>query len=226
LQAAASSQPTAPSEVEEGEDSSVALAKAALESPSKKRAEAASPTEATSRADLLRRLRLSLAEFTPLKSLRHHKKGHPHILAVVACDPPEPLRTKHRDFHTTVTVTDASVAPDQVVEVQFSELHKAYLPAVKQGDTMVLRNFEIVSLPGREFALKQRDEESSWAVYDADYEVPGGKGGPDFEIQQAVKDYLHDLRVWYNDLDVLDREKLATAVTKLVENAHGESVTG
>ncbi|KAH8908666.1 hypothetical protein BR93DRAFT_925747 [Coniochaeta sp. PMI_546] len=226
LQGTASSQPTAPSEVGEEEDSSVAMAKAALGSPSKKGAERSSPVELPSRADFLRRLRITLAEFTPLKSLRHHKKGHPHVLAVVACDPPEPLRTKHRDFHTTVMVTDASVAPDQVVEVQFSELHKAYLPAVKQGDTMVLKNFEIVSLPGREFALKQRDEESSWAVYDADYEVPGGRGGPDFEIQPAVKDYLHDLRVWYNDLDVLDREKLATAVTKLAETAHGESVSG
>lgn len=225
LQGAASSQPTAASEVEEEEeDSSVALAKAAMESPSKKHVSPAE--EPTSRADLVKRLRLTLTDFTPLKSLRHHKKGHPHILAVVACDPPEPQRTKHRDYHTTITVTDASVAPDQVVEVQFSEMHKAYLPAVKQGDTIVLRNFEVVSLPGREFALRQREEESSWAVYEADYEVPGGKGGADFEMQQAVKDYLHDLRVWYGDLDVLDREKLVTAVTKLAETTRGESVDG
>lgn len=225
LQGAASSKLAAASEVEaEEEDSSVALAKAAMESPSKKHDSPAE--EPTSRADLVRRLRLTLTDFTPLKSLRHHKKGHPHILAVVACDPPEPLRTKHRDYHTTITVTDASVAPDQVVEVQFSEMHKAYLPAVKQGDTIVLRNFEVVSLPGREFALRQREEESSWAVYEADYEVPGGKGGADFEMQQAVKDYLRDLRAWYGDLDVLDREKLVTAVTKLAETTCGESVDG
>lgn len=224
FQAAAASEGEEAEEKEE-EDSSIALAKAALGSPSKKRAESVGATAAASRADLVKRLRVSLAEFTPLKALRHHKKGHPHVLAVVACDPPEPQRTKHRDFHTTVTVTDASVAPEQVVEVQFQHMHKVYLPAVKQGDTIVLRNFEIVSLPEKQFALKQR-EESSWAVYDADYEVPGGKGGQDFEIQGAVRDYLHDLRVWYNDLDVLDREKLATAVTRLAETGHAEGVTG
>lgn len=231
-QRSASLQRAASLEAEDGEeeevkDSSVALAKASLASPSKKRAESVGATEAQpSRADLVKRLRVSLAEFTPLKALRHHKKGHPHILAVVACDPPEPQRTKHRDFHTTVTVTDASLAPEQVVEVQFMHMHKAYLPAVKQGDSIVLRDFEIVSLPDKQFALKEREDESSWAVYDADYEVPGGKGGPDFEIHEALKDYLHDLRVWYNDLDVLDREKLVTAVARLAETGHAEGATG
>jgi hypothetical protein len=225
-QRSASTQTSPPSETEEEEeDSSVALAKAALQSPSRKRAGSASTTGATSQADLVRRLRISLREFTRLKSLRHHKRGHPHVLAVVACDPPEPQRTKHRDFHTTVTVTDASVAPDQVVEVQFMHTHRVYLPAVKQGDTIVLRNFEVVSLADKQFALKQRTGESSWAVYDADYEVPGTRGGPDFEIQEAVRDYLHDLRVWYHDLDVLDREKLVTAMKRLAETGHPEDAT-
>ncbi|KAB5545575.1 hypothetical protein GE09DRAFT_1289127 [Coniochaeta sp. 2T2.1] len=227
------SQAAAPhEEVEEEEDSSIALAKAALESPSKKRSRSKEPSvasSATTSRDLLRRLRITLAEFTPLKSLRHHKKGHPHILAVIACDPPEPHRTKHRDYHTTVTVTDASIAPDQVVAVQFTELHSAYLPAVKQGDTIVLRNFEIISLPGREFALRQQhgdDSDSYWAVYGADNEVPGGRGGPDVEMQEAIRDYLHDLRVWYNDMEVADREKLVTAVTRLSESSQGDGGTG
>jgi hypothetical protein len=222
-QRSASARPVVPSgaegdeDAEEDGDNSIALAQAILESPSRKHSEPAASNPAALRADLLKRLRSTLAEFMPLKALRHHKKGHPHVLAVVACDPPEPQRTKHRDYHTTVTVTDPSVAPDQVVEVRFMEQHKVYLPAVRQGDTLVLRNFEIVSLSDKQFALKQLDEESSWAVFDADYEVPGGRGGQVFELQEAVRDYLHDLRVWYNDIDVVDREKLVTAVTKLAE---------
>lgn len=217
-QRSTSIQPAASSELVVEEDSSVALAKEALNSPSRKRAKLATPeVDAPSSVDLVRRLRTILAEFTPLKTLRHQKKSHPHILAVVACDPPEPHRTKHRDYHTTVTITDASVAPDQAVEVHFKEMHSAFLPAVKQGDTIMLRDFEIVPMPGKDFALKQRGQGSSWAVYDAHHDIPGGSSGADCEMEEAVAEYLRDLRAWYPGLDQLDREKLVTAMAKMAE---------
>ncbi|KAK7749548.1 hypothetical protein SLS53_000124 [Cytospora paraplurivora] len=197
------------------EDMSIQLARAALESTSRSKVSHASAYEAET--DWLKRLGNDMPDCLPLKDLKFHNRNNLDFAVVATSHPTPPKRTKARQYATSLTVTDPSIAPD-VIEVSLFRAHKDFLPIVKPGDSCLFRGFTVVSLPERGFGLQTHPDESSWAVIDTDGAdaVPQIRGPP-VELEEDEKRYLVDLRAWYAALDDGSKDKLAEAVGALVE---------
>lgn len=198
------------------QDSSVALARAALASPSPRpqSLRSADPKELT------KRLRTSLSEYTPLKTVRtsKHRPEHFDVLAIAVLPGSDPQRTKSRDYVMTIHVTDPSISPNHAVKVQLSATHRAYLPAgIQAGQGVMLRNFTTVETSGKDHYGLGATEESSWAVFaDDDKTRPEIKPTPiseEDEVEDAVVEYMHDLRAWYAGLDDTVKDKVAKAAS-------------
>lgn len=205
----------------EPHDASVQLARAALKSPSKTRDGERSVSASSLKNELTRRLRLELPDSVALKTLRFHTGKHLNVVGIATTQPPEPKRAKGgpRQYMMSLNVTDPSVGPAHVVEVQFFRQHKDFLPAVKPGDGVLLRDFQVVALSGKDFGLRTHDG-SSWAVFDAEgdddpasYQVRG----PPVEVQDAESAFVARLREWYGALDEAAMEKLERANRKFAE---------
>jgi hypothetical protein len=199
------------------QDSSVALARAALNSPSNK----ASPNLRTSDPkELTRRLRTGLSEYTPLKTVRTSKSRPDHfdVLAIVVSPGADPQRTKSREYVMTIHVTDPSISPNHVIEVQLSAGHRAYLPiGIQAGQGVMLRKFTTLETSGKDHYGLKATEESSWAVFSDDDEIlPDIKPPPvseETEIEGTVMEYMCDLQAWFSGLDEAAREKIAKAAS-------------
>ncbi|AEO63427.1 uncharacterized protein THITE_2108666 [Thermothielavioides terrestris NRRL 8126] len=238
----------------EREDNSVSLARAALASPSRQDAEAdgtgsgtsTSPgistnpattmtttTAAALKSELAKRLRTDLPECVPLKSLRVHVDKQPNAIAVVTSRPSAPARAKGgpREYFMAFRVTDPSVAPAQVVEVQLYRPHKDSLPVVKPGDVVLLQRFQVKALTRKGFGLRT-DAESAWAVWDSPPDADGGGQaaapqirGPPVEDWQGCVEYVRMLKEWFALLvgDAATRGKLERADRKMEEAGGGKS---
>ncbi|KAI1761290.1 hypothetical protein GGR53DRAFT_506073 [Hypoxylon sp. FL1150] len=199
----------------EVEDSSVQLARAALNKASQAEEDGSSMTAA--KLMLVRHLRDELPDCTSLKVLRQYQQRKLDVIAVAMMQPPEPQRAKGgpREYMMSFTITDHSIGPHGVVEVQLYRPHKDTLPVVKPGDVVLLRNFTVISLPKKGFGLRTNDE-SSWAVFDRE-DQPAQIKGPPVEYGDGETAYVAHMRAWFHLLDDRARERLERANRKMVD---------
>ncbi|KAK6219096.1 methionyl-tRNA synthetase [Pestalotiopsis sp. IQ-011] len=212
-------------------DNSVQIARASLHTPSKtgrnEAPVASSPASSkveeeassltASKLKLVRHLRDQLSECTTLKVLRQNTGKSVEVMAVAMMTPPTPVRAKGgpREYMMSFTITDHSISPSGVSEVQLYRPHKESLPQVKHGDVVLLRNFTVVALKGKGYGLRT-NEGSSWAVFDREDEPPQIKGPP-VEYGEAETTFAAYLREWYGLLDDKAKEKLEKANRKIME---------
>ncbi|KAI1776224.1 hypothetical protein F4818DRAFT_413437 [Hypoxylon cercidicola] len=199
----------------EVEDSSVQLARASLNKAFQAEEDSSSMTGA--KLMLVRHLRDELPECTSLKVLRQYLQKKLDVIAVAMMQPPEPQRAKGgpREYMMSFTITDHSIGPYSVVEVQLYRPHKETLPIVKAGDVVLLRNFTVISLQSKGFGLRTNDE-SSWAVFDHE-DQPAQIKGPPVEYGEKETAYVAHMRAWFNLLDEKAQEKLERANKKIVD---------
>ncbi|KAK4680219.1 hypothetical protein QC764_211130 [Podospora pseudoanserina] len=203
-------------------DVSVGLAKDALNSPSKTKS--ASPlvddnntSTAALKADLTKRLRQEFPDCINLTSLKYHVDEHPVVAAIVTSEPTTPVRAKKgpREYVMSFHITDPSIAPGSVVEVQLYRPHKESLPVVRVGDAVLLQRLQVKSISKKGFGLRS-GEESSWAVFDADEGAPQVKGAP-VEGWEGYRGYMTGLRGWWRSLDSGARGRVERADRKMRE---------
>jgi hypothetical protein len=162
---------------------------------------------------LSRALRTDLSEFTALKALRYHLNKKLDIMAIVTTTPAEPQRSKGgpRHYQITFNIIDSSIAPNGITEVQVFRPYKEALPVVKEGDGILLRNFQVIAIKAKGFALRSENSEAcSWAVFKdgvADPEIRG----PPVELGDAEKNHVAAMREWYGTLDTTSVAKLNRA---------------
>lgn len=208
------------------------FARAGLKSPSKRKVSDTTANKATNKTtnkakkktkyqnkdDLVKRLDTEMPECAPLKDLKSYNMNTLDVAAVVTSTNTTPQRTKARQYVSSFTVSDPSTAPQGgVIEVSLFRAHKDYLPAVKPGDSILLRRFTVTSLPERGFGLRTEDE-SSWAVFNTDGEDAAPQvRGPPVELSDKERGYLVDLRAWYAALDDGAKGTLAAAVGEMVQ---------
>ncbi|KAI1503542.1 hypothetical protein F5X99DRAFT_374644 [Biscogniauxia marginata] len=197
----------------EVEDSSIRLARAS--STKTVKTEEDSSMSAT-KLNLVRHLRDELPDCTSLKVLRQHLTKTLDVIAVAMMKPPEPRRGKSgpREYMMSFTITDHSIGPHSVAEVQLYRPHKDSLPQVKPGDVILLRNFKVMSLSNKGFGLRTTDG-SSWAVFDHEDE-PAQIKGPPVEYGEKETTYVAHLREWFGLLDEKARTKLEQANQKVI----------
>ncbi|KAK0727232.1 hypothetical protein B0T26DRAFT_693626 [Lasiosphaeria miniovina] len=201
------------------EDTSVGLAKAALASPSKAGSDSATRCAAL-KTQLTKDLRKSLPECAPLKTLRNHIDKFPNVIAIVTTQPPKPTRAKGgpREYMMSFHITDQSIGPTQVAEVQLYRPHKESLPVVKPGDAILLQRFQVKSISNKGVGLRTASE-SAWAVFDSDGGAPQIKGPP-VEDAANYSDHMTLLRAWYRSLDSVAKGKLDKANKKFEDLNH------
>ncbi|KIX98683.1 uncharacterized protein Z520_05984 [Fonsecaea multimorphosa CBS 102226] len=110
-----------------------------------------------------------LAYFPRLRSLHEQFGQLVDVIAVCtnASLDPEQSKTGRKDYHTTLQLTDPSIASEtrSAVSAQvFRPVRKA-LPSTHRGDVVILRNFKVQTFR-RQFTLLSTDT-SSWAVFEA-----------------------------------------------------------
>ncbi|KAI0885138.1 uncharacterized protein GGS22DRAFT_162872 [Annulohypoxylon maeteangense] len=193
------------------EDPSVQLARASFNM------EEESNSMTAAKLKLVRHLRDELPDCTSLKVIRQHLQKKLSVIAIAMMQPPDPQRAKGgpREFMMSFTITDYSIGPYSVVDVQLYRPHKETLPIIKAGDVVLLRNFTAISIHNKGFGLRTNDE-SSWAVFDQEGEPPQIKGPP-VEYNGREMAYVAHLRAWFNLLDDKAREKLERANKKIID---------
>ncbi|OBT67437.1 hypothetical protein VE03_03029 [Pseudogymnoascus sp. 23342-1-I1] len=153
-------------------------------------------SETALRASLTKALRTNLSDFTTLKVLRHNLGKRLDVIAIATTAPPEAQRAKHgpRHYHLRFNVTDPSIAPTGVVEIQVFRPYKEALPDVEVGDGVLLRNFSVKAEKDKGFALRSEDS-SSWAVFKRDRVTECR--GPPVEIGEGEEEYVARLKEWW-----------------------------
>ena len=153
-------------------------------------------SETALRASLAKALRTNLSDFTPLKVLRHNLGKRLDVLAIATSAPPEAQRAKHgpRHYHLRFNVTDPSIAPNGVVEIQVFRPYKEALPDVEVGDGVLLRNFSVKAEKDKGFALRSEDS-SSWAVFKRERVTECR--GPPVEIGKDEEEHVARLKEWW-----------------------------
>ncbi|OBT88569.1 hypothetical protein VE02_03975 [Pseudogymnoascus sp. 03VT05] len=153
-------------------------------------------SETALRASLTKALRTNLSDFTPLKVLRHNLGKRLDVLAIATTAPPEAQRAKHgpRHYHLRFNVTDPSITPTGVVEIQVFRPYKEALPDVEVGDGVLLRNFSVKAEKDKGFALRSEDS-SSWAVFKRERVTECR--GPPVEIGEGEEEYVARLKEWW-----------------------------
>ena len=166
---------------------------------------------------LNKNLRLSLLDLTALKVLRTNVNRTIDVLGVATAQPASPQRPKHgpRDYLLHLTIADQTTAPNSVVAVQVFRPHIESLPVVREGDVVLLRQFTVTGVRGRDFGLRSCDT-SSWAVWEKDRDdgLPQIKGPP-VEVSGDEQSQAGLLLKWYAGLDGRAKEKLGRANAKM-----------
>ncbi|KXJ93044.1 hypothetical protein Micbo1qcDRAFT_160951 [Microdochium bolleyi] len=171
---------------------------------------------ATIKLHLARHLRDALRDCYILEGLRYHLNKVVDVIAVVTTQPAEPQRTKAREYAMSFTVSDHSIGPNTVMEVQFYRPHKESLPVVRPGDVILLRRFKVLSLTNKGFGLRTQPDGSSWAVFDREGEPAQVKGPPvEYDARESV--YVDYLREWHGLLDEKARARLERANKRIIE---------
>ncbi|KAJ8061613.1 hypothetical protein OCU04_009420 [Sclerotinia nivalis] len=215
-------------ETPEGHDASAEMALESLGLP-------ASPTKAghhlraractDPKLRLTKYLRTDLSEYTTLKMLRFKMTSKLDILAIATSVPPEPRRAKlgPRHYTSTFTITDQTIAPSGVVEVRIFRPYKDALPTPEIGDGVLLRDFSVLSVEGKGFALKS-EEASSWAVFkDEGTEIE--VRGPPVEYGHGEKKHMKELREWFHALDDDQKMKLDKVSNAMEKDSSAKSTS-
>ncbi len=211
---------------EDERDRSISLAKASIASPSKSTSGGHHRGGSISslKLDLTKRLRSELKECVNLKNLRNHVEKFPNVVAIVTTQPPPPARAKGgpREYVMSFNITDPSLGPGHVAEVQLYRPHKESLPQVKPGDGILLQRFQVKALSKKGWGLRSHAE-SAYAVFEADaeHETPQIKGPP-VEDYDIYANYMAGLREWYKSLDVDSMGKLEKANRKFDDINHSK----
>ncbi|KAM0662322.1 hypothetical protein ACHAPH_001909 [Verticillium nonalfalfae] len=200
------------------EDSSVQLAKAALNSPSraaKERAEDHSP--AAIKLKLNRSLRSDVPDCISLKVFRQQPPGKTvDILAIATAEPPGAKRAKGgpKGMMLAFSVADHSIVPTQPVLVHIFRVQKSALPIVHQGDAVLLRQFNVTNIQGK-LGLRSTDA-SSWAVFEGgpDDERPPQIMGPPMELSAGDKDFAVLIKKWYHSIEDAPKARWSKAGEK------------
>ena len=200
-------------------DASLEMALSALSSPTKQYDLRDKHPSVDLRLRLTRILRTELSEFSALKILRYHIKEKLDVLAVATTTAALPERVKGgpRHFQITFNTTDPSIASSAscVTEVHILRPYKDALPIVHAGDSILLRNFQVISLKDKGFGLRsEQGEASSWAVF-KDGEDDAEVRGPPVEYGDGEKRYANSLKEWYRNLDSAAIAKLKRADAKV-----------
>jgi hypothetical protein len=196
----------------QGHDASIDMALAALDSPTKQQHDLRRAPIVDLKIRLSRVLRTELPDYTSLKVLRYHLKERLDVLVIATTTPEEPQRAKGgpRHYQITFNITDPSIAPTGVTECQIHRPYKDALPIINAGDGILLRNFQVVSIRDKGFALRSdQNEASSWAVFKDDEEVEAR--GPPVEYGPAETKYFVALKEWFQSLDTTATAKLNRA---------------
>lgn len=196
---------------QKGHDASIELALSSLESPEKHH-DLRRPPMTDLKLRLNRNLRTELEEFKSLKILRYELNNKKfNVLAIATTATPEPERVKNGPRHYLITfnITDPSVAPAGVTEVQIFRPYKEALPIIQVGDGVLLRDFQVVSLKNRGFGLKSDPGCSSWVVFKGGVEVE--VRGPPVEYGDGEKNHITQMKEWYTSLDSASVAKLRRA---------------
>ncbi|PHH91218.1 hypothetical protein CDD83_1268 [Cordyceps sp. RAO-2017] len=196
-------------------------AEAALESPSVAGSMAEDQDAAALKRNLQKSLRTSLADFLPLKSLRESLNKTTDIVAVATLTPPQPHRPKHgpRDYMMELILTDPSTAPTSVIVAHLFRQHQASLPVVQAGDVVLLRRVQVVSVQGRGFGVRVKDE-SAWAVFEkGDEEMLPQIKGPPVEVTAAEAEHAQGLRRWW----AMQDERALAKVDKAAHKASSQA---
>jgi hypothetical protein len=192
------------------QDPSIEMAMSALKPSPKAHHDLRSTSVVDLKLSLSRALRTDLSEFTALKVLRFHIGQKLDVFGIVTSTQGEPQRTKGgpRHYQTTFNITDSSIAPSGVTEIQVHRPHLEALPVVVPGDGILLRNFQVIAIKNRGFALRSDPNEAcSWAVFKDGVAEPEIRGPP-VEYGEAEKKHMAAMKEWYSTLD-------STAVAKL-----------
>lgn len=198
---------------EEGPDPSIQMAMSVLKSPAKPQHDLRSTSTVDLKLGLSRSLRTDLSEFTALKVVRFHLNQKLDVLGIVTSTPAEPQRMKGgpRHYQITFNITDSTIAPSGVTEVQVYRPYIEALPIVKEGDGILLRNFQVIAIKNRGFALRsEQNEASSWAVYKDGASEPEVRGPP-VEQGKAEQSHMVAMKEWYSSLDAASVAKLQRA---------------
>lgn len=197
------------------EDMSILLARAAMKSPTTRKVSSKSNSRAKS--TLLKRLADEMPECVPLKDLKKYNNRNLDVAVVAASSLSPPKRTPVREYVSSLSVTDPSVAPDGIIEVTIFSSHREHFPAAKVGDSILLRSFTVKALPEKGWGLKADKDLSSWAVFETNGDdTPQMKAAP-VELNDDEQKYMVDLRSWYGSLDEGAKDKLGTAVGALID---------
>lgn len=197
------------------EDMSIQLARAAMKTPTKRKASAKPHSQP--KTTLIKRLADEMPECVPLKDLKKYNNRTLDVAVVAASALTPPKRTPVREYVSSLTVTDPSLGSDSVVEVTIFSLHRDYFPVVKVGDSILLRSFTVQALPAKGWGLKSDSNISSWAVFEANGgSTPQMRAAP-VELSGEEQKYLVDLRGWYASLDDGAKGKLGKTVGELID---------
>ena len=189
------------------------MAMSALKSSPKPQHDLRSHSVVDLKLSLSRALRTDLSEFTALKVLRFHLNQKLDVFGIVTSSPAEPQRTKGgpRHYQITFNITDSSIAPSGVTEVQVHRPYIEALPVVQKGDGILLRNFQVIAIKNRGFALRsEQNEACSWAVFKDGMAEPEIRGPP-VEYGTAEQNHMAAMKEWYSTLDVTSVAKLQRA---------------
>ncbi|KAM0276455.1 hypothetical protein ACHAQH_006720 [Verticillium albo-atrum] len=200
------------------EDSSLQLAKDALNSPSraaKERAEEHSP--AAIKLKLNRSLRSEVPDCISLKVLRQQPPGKTvDIMAIATAEPPSAKRAKGgpKGMMLAFSIADHSIVPTQPALVHIFRVQKSALPIVHQGDAVLLRQFNVTNIQGK-LGLRSTDA-SSWAVFEGapDDERPPQIMGPPMELSAGDKAYAVLIKKWYHSIEEAPRVRWSKAGEK------------
>jgi len=198
-----------------GHDASIEMAMSALDSHSKQTYDLRRREPIVDlKLRLFRNLRTELVDYTALKLLRYHLNKKLDVLAIATTSTPDKNHQSASGlghWHTTFNITDASIAPSGVTEIQISRPYQQALPIVHAGDGILLRNFVVHASKDRGFILRsEKNEACSWAVF-KDGQDKAEMRGPPVEYDDREKNHIIAMKEWYRSLDSVAMAKLGRA---------------
>jgi hypothetical protein len=144
-------------------------------------------------------LRSKYSYFAPLATLIDHYNSLIGTISVVSDASPTSRATSgKKDYSLTLHVTDPSMAGN-IIQAQIFRPYKSALPSVKEGDAILLRNFQVKSF-NHSMMLVSVDT-SAWAVFH-DSSKEAQIAGPPVEYGDEESAYATDLQQWYHQVGV------------------------
>lgn len=139
-------------------------------------------------------LRSRVSYFAPLATLVDWFNSMTDTISVaVEVSPVARATSGPRDYYLTLRLTDPSMA-GTTLPAQIFRTNKTALPAVSEGDVILLRNFKVQSFNHSMMLLST--DSSAWAVFHGDAEEPRVTGPP-VEYGPEERTYVADLQNWY-----------------------------